>query len=418
MQADRNEHLPTCWTELTGSFFWVRHSSIENWNAGFDENGRPKVVPGTDSSPEGSRVYPAGGGANNWRSPSYDPASGWMYLVFTESGQIYVRKPEEFEIGKEYWSGRGLPIPGDFAGTTVTLTNPGTLGTVQSVPRLMPGQGAIIGVGALAYPPGYEATDPRVIAELGIGKVVTLTSTYDHRIIQGAESGLFLAHVAECLTGEPRLLRRGLRVDGTCPTSRCGGSTTSTPTTPSDVEHQRLVKQVAGPEPHQHVPGPRPPDRPPRPARRPSRRQLHAELDPLSYGLTIWDLPRRFVADGLAGRDMATLDEILHLLRDAYCRTLGVEYMHIQDPEQKRWIQQHVEGVPTAVDGRRAAPHPRAAERGRGLRALPAHPLRRARSGSASRGPSRPSCCSTPCWTRRPRPASPRRSWAWPTGAG
>ena len=73
---------------------------------------------------------------------------------------------------------------------------------------------------------------------------------------------------------------------------------------------------------------------------------IHPELDPLTYGLTIWDLPRRFVTDGLAGRDVATLDEILHILRDAYCRTLGIEYMHIQDPEQKRWIQQHVEGVP------------------------------------------------------------------------
>ncbi len=72
---------------------------------------------------------------------------------------------------------------------------------------------------------------------------------------------------------------------------------------------------------------------------------LHPELDPLHYGLTIWDLPRQFVADGLAGKQLATLDEILSILRDAYCRTLGIEYMHIQDPEQKRWIQQHVEGV-------------------------------------------------------------------------
>ena len=91
--------------------------------------------------------------------------------------------------------------PDDFAGTTVTLTNPGTLGTVQSVPRLMPGQGLIVGVGALGVPAGFEAADPRTLAELGIGKTVTITSTYDHRIIQGAESGLFLAHVSECLMG-------------------------------------------------------------------------------------------------------------------------------------------------------------------------------------------------------------------------
>ena len=102
----------------------------------------------------------------------------------------------------------------DFVGATVSITNPGTLGTVQSVPRLMPGQGAIFGVGALAWPAGFEAADPRALAELGVGKVMTLTSTYDHRIIQGAESGLFLKYVAECLTGGARLLRRGIRVAG------------------------------------------------------------------------------------------------------------------------------------------------------------------------------------------------------------
>ena len=104
--------------------------------------------------------------------------------------------------------------PDDFAGATVTLTNPGTLGTVQSVPRLMPGQGAIIGVGALGYPAEYQAADPRSLASLGVSPVVTLTSTYDHRIIQGAESGLFLTDVAESLTGEPRVLRGGVRRHG------------------------------------------------------------------------------------------------------------------------------------------------------------------------------------------------------------
>ncbi|HLF41223.1 MAG TPA: 2-oxo acid dehydrogenase subunit E2, partial [Acidimicrobiia bacterium] len=92
--------------------------------------------------------------------------------------------------------------PGDFAGTTLTITNPGTIGTVHSVPRLMPGQGAIIGVGAIDYPAEYQGADPRTIARLGVGKVVTLTSTYDHRIIQGAESGEFLRRVHQLLLGE------------------------------------------------------------------------------------------------------------------------------------------------------------------------------------------------------------------------
>src|SRR6202012_1274450 len=89
----------------------------------------------------------------------------------------------------------------DLAGATVTLTNPGTLGTVQSVPRLMPGQGTIVGVGAIDYPAEWQAADPRVLADLGVSKVVTITSTYDHRIIQGAESGLFLQKVHQLLTG-------------------------------------------------------------------------------------------------------------------------------------------------------------------------------------------------------------------------
>ncbi len=237
--------------------------------------------------------------------------------------------------------------PDDFAGTTVTLTNPGTLGTVQSVPRLMPGQGVIVGVGALGVPAGFEAADPRALAELGVGKTVTLTSTYDHRIIQGAESGLFLAYVAECLLGqhdfydevfaaleipyEPVRWHRDVNhTDGT------------------DGIQDRLIKQV-----HvqtlinmYRVRGHLIAHLDPLDAEPPV---LHPELDPLNYGLTIWDLPREYVTDGLAGRSVATLDEILHTLRDAYCRTLGIEYMHIQDLEQKRWIQQHVEGVPTAL---------------------------------------------------------------------
>ena len=234
--------------------------------------------------------------------------------------------------------------PDDFAGTTVTLTNPGTLGTVQSVPRLMPGQGLIVGVGALGFPPGFEASDPRTLAELGIGKTVTLTSTYDHRIIQGAESGLFLAYVSECLMGQHGFYAEVFE-------------SLSVPYEPvrwerdvnaSDDEgegaHLRLIKQV-----HvqtlinmYRVRGHLIAHLDPLDAEPP---ELHPELDPLHYGLTIWDLPRHFVADGLAGKDLATLDEILHTLRDAYCRTLGVEYMHIQDPEQKQWIQQHLEGV-------------------------------------------------------------------------
>ncbi|HXY28274.1 MAG TPA: multifunctional oxoglutarate decarboxylase/oxoglutarate dehydrogenase thiamine pyrophosphate-binding subunit/dihydrolipoyllysine-residue succinyltransferase subunit, partial [Acidimicrobiales bacterium] len=242
----------------------------------------------------------------------------------------------------------GKIAPDDFAGTTVSLTNPGTLGTVQSVPRLMPGQGSIIGVGALGYPAGFEAADPRVLAELGLGKVVTLTSTYDHRIIQGAESGLFLARVAALLTGADGFYDDLFESMGVpYEPVRWRVDTNVTDGTEAG-EHQRLLKQVRVQTliNMYRVRGHLIAHLDPLDAEPP---HIHPELDPLSYGLTIWDLPRVFVADGLAGRDTATLDEILHVLRDAYCRTLGIEYMHIQDPEQKHWIQQHVEGQPTTL---------------------------------------------------------------------
>ena len=239
----------------------------------------------------------------------------------------------------------GNVSPDDFAGVTVSLTNPGTLGTAQSVPRLMPGQGVIVGVGAISSPAGFEAADPRLLAELGVGRVVTLTSTYDHRIIQGAESGLFLAHVAECLTGGHDFYDEVFESMGVPYKAERWHADRSTT---EDREQDRLVKQV-----HvqtlinmYRVRGHLIAHLDPLDAEPP---RIHPELDPLTYGLSIWDLPRRFVTDGLAGRDWATLDEILHILRDAYCRTLGIEYMHIQDPAQKRWIQEHVEGVDQTI---------------------------------------------------------------------
>ena len=99
----------------------------------------------------------------------------------------------------------------DFQGTTISLTNPGTIGTVHSVPRLMKGQGAIIGVGAMEYPAEWQGASEETIARNAISKVMTLTSTYDHRIIQGAQSGEFLRRIHQLLLGEDELLRRDLR---------------------------------------------------------------------------------------------------------------------------------------------------------------------------------------------------------------
>ncbi|MDQ3758252.1 MAG: multifunctional oxoglutarate decarboxylase/oxoglutarate dehydrogenase thiamine pyrophosphate-binding subunit/dihydrolipoyllysine-residue succinyltransferase subunit, partial [Actinomycetota bacterium] len=232
----------------------------------------------------------------------------------------------------------------DFSGVTVTLTNPGTIGTVQSVPRLMPGQGAIVGVGRLDYPEEYQAADPRMLAQLGVSKVMTLTSTYDHRIIQGAESGLFLQRVHHLLLGEDGFYDDVFRSAGV-PYEPVRWRRDINPV---DREQAHLEKQV-----HvqtlinmYRVRGHLIADLDPLAAKEP---RMHAELDPATYGLTIWDLDREYFVDGLAGRDTMTLGDALGMLRDAYCRTVGVEYMHIQEPDQKRWIQEHVEGVSTQL---------------------------------------------------------------------
>ncbi len=228
----------------------------------------------------------------------------------------------------------------DLAGTTATLTNPGTIGTEHSMPRLMVGQGVIVGVGALDLPAEFSAADPDVIAQLGLSKVVTITSTYDHRIIQGAESGIFLQHVTELLLGERdfydeifesmgvpyRAVRWQRDVQ---PLDDALGKAAK------QVHVQTLINMY-------RVRGHLIADLDPLEAKKPA---LHAELDPTTYGLSIWDNDREFFADNLAGHEVMTFGDILGVLRDAYCRTVGVEYMHIQEPDQKRWIQHHVEGV-------------------------------------------------------------------------
>jgi len=118
LQADRNGMFYVL-DRNDGKFLSGTAFAHQTWNAGFDENGRPKIIPGTDATPEGTVVYPSGGGANNWRSPSYDPASGWMYLVYTDAGQKYVRQAEEYEIGKQYWGGRGSRVAGEMESSGV-----------------------------------------------------------------------------------------------------------------------------------------------------------------------------------------------------------------------------------------------------------------------------------------------------------
>jgi multifunctional 2-oxoglutarate metabolism enzyme len=229
-------------------------------------------------------------------------------------------------------------VPDDFAGATMTLTNPGTLGTVQSVPRLMKGQALIVGVGTIDHPAEWRGADPAAVADLGVSKVVTLTSTYDHRIIQGAESGLFLKRIEDLLLGRDGFYDEVFGSLGV----PYEAVEWAQDVNPASHEQSMLDKQmaVATVIRTHRVRGHLIADLDPLRWKEP---RMHPELDPGTYALTIWDLDREFLTGGLGGADRLPLSEILRILRDAYCRTIGVEYMHIQELDEQHWIQSMVE---------------------------------------------------------------------------
>ena len=223
----------------------------------------------------------------------------------------------------------------DFAGTTITLTNPGTIGTVHSVPRLMQGQGAIIGVGAMDYPAEYQGSSPETIARLGISKVLTLTSTYDHRVIQGAQSGEFLALVHKKLLGLDGFYDRvfvALRVPYE-PVRWVADAATDEET--ELAKPARIAELIHAYRSRGHLMADVDPLS--------SRPRKHPDLDVQTHGLTLWDLDRVYSTGGFAGQQRWKMRDVLGRLRDAYCRTMGVEYMHIADRAQRAFFQERLE---------------------------------------------------------------------------
>ena len=247
----------------------------------------------------------------------------------------------------------GKLSPADFQGTSISLTNPGTVGTMASMPRLVSGQGAIIAVGAMDYPAEYRGVSPEAIASLGISKVMSVTCTYDHRIIQGAESGMFLGTMQSLLDGDENFYEEifeALHI----PYAPVKWAADKVPAALAAVPDPSLeiVKEAAvihlvhafrvrghlmadldplGEEP-----------------------AYNPELDALTYGLTIWDLDRHFYTDSLVhafgGRKQATLREMVDVLRATYCGKIGCEYMYIQRPEEKIWLQERMEAPEHALN--------------------------------------------------------------------
>jgi len=293
-------------------------------NAYAEVDGKPVLVQPGDVNIGLAIDIRKGDGSRQLLVPNIKSAQTMDFRQFWVAYEDVVRKARNGKLTVE-----------DFAGTTISLTNPGTIGTEHSVPRLMQGQGCIVGVGAMEYPAAYQGASAEMIARMAISKTVTLTSTYDHRIIQGAQSGEFLRVIHQLLLGEDGFYDEVFQA-------------LQIPYEPvrweRDIQAGHEDDITKGARVHELIHAYR------------VRGHLMADTDPLEYrqrkhpdldinqhGLTLWDLEREFATGGFGGEPRMQLRKILGVLRDSYCRTVGVEYMHIQNPEERAWIQARVE---------------------------------------------------------------------------
>ncbi|WP_075977048.1 multifunctional oxoglutarate decarboxylase/oxoglutarate dehydrogenase thiamine pyrophosphate-binding subunit/dihydrolipoyllysine-residue succinyltransferase subunit [Actinokineospora bangkokensis] len=309
-------------THLIGYAMLRALEAYPNMNRHYAEvDGKPSVVTPEHVNFGLAIDLPGKDGARNLVVASIKGCEGMTFSQFWQAYEDIIRKARN-----------GALTADDFAGTTISLTNPGGIGTNHSVPRLSVGQGTILGVGAMEFPAPFQGASEKTLVDMGISKIITLTSTYDHRIIQGAESGEFLREIHRLLLGEDGFyddIFTSLRIPyepirWTEDIAAEGVDKTARVLALIDAYRTR-GHLMADTDPLNY------------------RQRKHADLDVLSHGLTLWDLDREFAVDGFAGKERMRLRDVLGVLRDSYCRTVGVEYTYILDPDERRWIQERVE---------------------------------------------------------------------------
>jgi multifunctional 2-oxoglutarate metabolism enzyme len=300
--------------------------STPEMNTGFDVvDGKPVQIMPKHVNLGLAIDLPKSDGTRQLLVPSIKAAETMDFATFWTSYEEIIRRARNGKLTVE-----------DFQGTTVTLTNPGTIGTNHSVPRLMQGQGAIIGVGAMEYPPEWQGAAQETLVRNAVSKVMTLTSTYDHRVIQGAQSGEFLRRLHMLLLGEEGFydeIFHSLRI----PYEPIRWAADISANHEDEVSKQaRVLELIHAFRVRGHIMADTDPLE--------YQQRSHPDLDVETHGLTLWDLDREFATGSFgSSRRIMKLRDILGILRDSYVRTVGIEYMHIQDPEQRRWIQERVE---------------------------------------------------------------------------
>ncbi|GAA2827536.1 multifunctional oxoglutarate decarboxylase/oxoglutarate dehydrogenase thiamine pyrophosphate-binding subunit/dihydrolipoyllysine-residue succinyltransferase subunit [Kribbella solani] len=314
-------------THLIGWALVRALKTLPDMNASYDEtDGKPTLVHPAHINLGLAIDMQKPDGTRQLLVPSIKAAEDMSFADFWMAYEDIVRRARDNKLA--------LP---DFQGTTISLTNPGTIGTQHSVPRLMTGQGCIIGVGAMEYPPEYQGAADETMAKLAVSKVMTLTSTYDHRIIQGAQSGEFLRRIHQLLLGGDGFydeIFQSLRI----PYEPIRWAADLPHSHEEDISKQaRILELIHAFRVRGHIMADTDPLE--------YKQRSHPDLDVATHGLTLWDLDREFATGSFGGGDrrFMKLREILGILRDSYCRTTGIEYMHIQDPEQRKWLQERIE---------------------------------------------------------------------------
>jgi len=291
---------------------------------GENEKGRPAAIHPAHINFGLAIDMPKPDGSRNLVVPNIKKAETLNFAEFWAAYDDMVKRARDNKLTVE-----------DFKGTTASLTNPGGIGTVHSVPRLSKGQACIIGVGALDYPAERRGTSPKTLAREGVSKILTLTSTYDHRVIQGAGSGEFLKLIDQYLLGEHGFydeIFEVLRI----PYEPVRWAVDNQVNPEEEINKVARIQQlihsyrvrghlIAEVNPLEYV------------------MRKHPDLNIATYGLTLWDLDREWPTGGFGDAPKLTLRTILDLLREAYCRTLAVEYMHIESPSERQWFQQQLE---------------------------------------------------------------------------
>jgi 2-oxoglutarate dehydrogenase E1 component len=279
-------------------------------------------------------------GSRSLMVPAIKGADGLDFAAFHSYYEELITKTRESKLTAD-----------DFQGTNISLTNPGGIGTVASVPRLMKGQSAIVAAGAIAYPPEWRHAGDDRLRRLGVSKTMTLTSTYDHRVIQGAESGAFLRRIEQLLEGEDGFYEAVAGDLGIDPAPLAAAHPASAsapplgaapaPATPGAPDEELLgavqaaTSLLKGYRTHGH---------------------LAARLDPLgseskgdpaiqpeNLNLTpeqMARVPASILRIGVPGE---TLLDVLPRMREAYCGPIAYQFEHLSSHQQRTWLREMVE---------------------------------------------------------------------------